>query len=628
MEQTNSPKSAQRISNLKSLKFVYEAEVRRVKMKSNYVKFTQLAAQTFNLEEDKIFFYYFDDEGDCVRITNKLEFAEAIQNATERGLNTLRIEIKLEKIHQQSGHQEVSESDPESSESDLIEEENKTKGTKGIFQNFQNNVKKNIKLLEKEVKKGKLKKVKKAVKNLKNRLKEKWKEFKSTLFKRHHHRGWRHQQWQKYQRRHHCDESRGCEESYDVVSFRSLASGKNIGPNPSCKGDLEKGNKIHPMDANRGHGPWGKFIIEDASVLFPDISSKQGQIFLAKNVASGKYLRITDDLGSGYDCNGDGKSKHCLFRLTPYTGNELKGECENLIVNISSVLKEQIVIMCNADGECLQPGQKPSSESASYFEMIHGHHIPRHNKRFQRHGGHEHFHHKRHHGWRQKGPHSCHGRRRRHGFRHHHQDHGFRHQDHGFRHRHQDHGFRHRHQDPHWNPHPFHEEKVHQHKSGGREPNDHGRSGRSHFKHEPFGPEPFELLNDSHGHSYCNFHPFEYEMVQQGNEAQLLSTDCNNTGVESGQIVIKTWNFQNTGARKWSSECSLVHMRGPNLESNGQMCVKLDHEVQPGDTINVSLKLVAPPIIGRYISYWRLADANGTYFGPRIWASVTVQKKM
>merc|ERR1711959_412529 len=107
-------------------------------------------------------------------------------------LNAQCIEIKLEKIHQQSGHQEVSESDPESSESDLIEEENKTKGTKGIFQNFQNNVKKNIKLLEKEVKKGKLKKVKKAVKNLKNRLKEKWKEFKSTLFKRHHHRGWRH----------------------------------------------------------------------------------------------------------------------------------------------------------------------------------------------------------------------------------------------------------------------------------------------------------------------------------------------------------------------------------------------------------------------------------------------------
>jgi hypothetical protein len=91
-----------------------------------------------------------------------------------------------------------------------------------------------------------------------------------------------------------------------------------------------------------------------------------------------------------------------------------------------------------------------------------------------------------------------------------------------------------------------------------------------------------------------------------------------------GEVFNKIWRLQNVGYCTWTPDYSLVMVNG---EFQGGVSRSLPNYVRPGQTIDISLGLVAPYQPGSYIGYWNLRNSAGQYFGfgPLAQTPITVQ---
>jgi hypothetical protein len=91
-----------------------------------------------------------------------------------------------------------------------------------------------------------------------------------------------------------------------------------------------------------------------------------------------------------------------------------------------------------------------------------------------------------------------------------------------------------------------------------------------------------------------------------------------------GEVFSKIWRLQNVGYCTWTTGYSLVMVNG---DFRGGVSVSLPNYVRPGQTIDISLGLVAPYQPGNYIGYWNLRNSSGQYFGfgPLAQTPITVQ---
>ncbi len=80
-----------------------------------------------------------------------------------------------------------------------------------------------------------------------------------------------------------------------------------------------------------------------------------------------------------------------------------------------------------------------------------------------------------------------------------------------------------------------------------------------------------------------------------------------------GASFTKTWRLQNEGSCAWTTSYALVYSSGDLM--NGAAVVSLPNNVNPGDTIDLSVNLTVPAAAGAYQGYWMLRDANGSLFG-------------
>jgi len=96
--------------------------------------------------------------------------------------------------------------------------------------------------------------------------------------------------------------------------------------------------------------------------------------------------------------------------------------------------------------------------------------------------------------------------------------------------------------------------------------------------------------------------------------------------IEANSHFIKTWNIKNTGDLPWPEGTKLV-CTDSDMQS-------LKHElplpgiIEPGDSVMLSVTMVAPAIPGRYNSYWRLCTKENVPFGHRMWAIIHSIKKL
>jgi hypothetical protein len=80
-----------------------------------------------------------------------------------------------------------------------------------------------------------------------------------------------------------------------------------------------------------------------------------------------------------------------------------------------------------------------------------------------------------------------------------------------------------------------------------------------------------------------------------------------------GQPFVKTWRLRNTGTCTWTGDYELVFYSGDRMA--GAMIAPLPGTVTPGNTIDLSVALVAPAGAGTYEGRWLLRNARSELFG-------------
>lgn len=86
-----------------------------------------------------------------------------------------------------------------------------------------------------------------------------------------------------------------------------------------------------------------------------------------------------------------------------------------------------------------------------------------------------------------------------------------------------------------------------------------------------------------------------------------------NTRLKPGDSFLKTWRLVNVGTCTWTRRYTAVWFSGENLASRKEEPFRED--VLPGQSVDLSIDMVAPQKAGSYQSNWKLRDENGQLFG-------------
>lgn len=97
-------------------------------------------------------------------------------------------------------------------------------------------------------------------------------------------------------------------------------------------------------------------------------------------------------------------------------------------------------------------------------------------------------------------------------------------------------------------------------------------------------------------------------------QAQFVTdvTVPDGTTYSPGDTFTKTWRIKNIGTCSWTSAYTLFFSSGNAM--NGPSTVALAGNVNPGQSVDVSVNLTAPATGGEYTGYWKLRNAAGLAF--------------
>jgi hypothetical protein len=100
------------------------------------------------------------------------------------------------------------------------------------------------------------------------------------------------------------------------------------------------------------------------------------------------------------------------------------------------------------------------------------------------------------------------------------------------------------------------------------------------------------------------------------------------TNFAAGTAFQKTWRLKNIGSCAWTTSYALVFDSGNALGAPSS--VNFPINVNPGQTVDLTVNMTAPNASGLYFSYWRLRNASGGIFGigstasKPFWAEINV----
>lgn len=96
--------------------------------------------------------------------------------------------------------------------------------------------------------------------------------------------------------------------------------------------------------------------------------------------------------------------------------------------------------------------------------------------------------------------------------------------------------------------------------------------------------------------------------------------------VDPGQAFQKGWRIKNTGTCIWNSTYFIKYTQGsePAAQMGGQPTA-IKGAVEPGQTYDMYVDLIAPNIAGKYVGYWQMHNTENTSFGQTIWVAVQVR---
>jgi hypothetical protein len=93
------------------------------------------------------------------------------------------------------------------------------------------------------------------------------------------------------------------------------------------------------------------------------------------------------------------------------------------------------------------------------------------------------------------------------------------------------------------------------------------------------------------------------------------------TVMQPEEVFVKTWSLRNTGTCGWTTAYAIDFVSGKAMDG---VITYMPQAVDPGGTVEISVGLAAPSTPGTYIGYWRLKNADGTFFGDLVYVQIVV----
>jgi len=93
------------------------------------------------------------------------------------------------------------------------------------------------------------------------------------------------------------------------------------------------------------------------------------------------------------------------------------------------------------------------------------------------------------------------------------------------------------------------------------------------------------------------------------------------TEVDAGDAFAKTWRLKNTGTCSWTPSYAVVFTSGESM--GGPTVQSLTGNVNPGQTVDLSVALTAPGSNGSHMGTWGLRNSAGVTFA-HFWVKITV----
>lgn len=118
------------------------------------------------------------------------------------------------------------------------------------------------------------------------------------------------------------------------------------------------------------------------------------------------------------------------------------------------------------------------------------------------------------------------------------------------------------------------------------------------------------------------------DLAAAGNPIDVTIPD--DTVINPGQTFTKVWRLQNTGTCTWTQNYSIAVFSGEKM--NAPASVPMPGNVAPGQTVDISVDLVAPTQAGTYQGNWKLRNASQVWFGigplgsDAFWVRIKVQE--
>jgi hypothetical protein len=95
------------------------------------------------------------------------------------------------------------------------------------------------------------------------------------------------------------------------------------------------------------------------------------------------------------------------------------------------------------------------------------------------------------------------------------------------------------------------------------------------------------------------------------------------TPMAPGQNFDKTWRIQNAGTCSWTATYKVVFTGSGNGPMGG-ITTPIGKIVKPGESIDITVEFVAPTTAGDSVTWWKLQNEAGVFFGTPFSASIKV----
>ena len=89
----------------------------------------------------------------------------------------------------------------------------------------------------------------------------------------------------------------------------------------------------------------------------------------------------------------------------------------------------------------------------------------------------------------------------------------------------------------------------------------------------------------------------------------------------AGESFTKVWRVKNTGTCTWTPDYSFVFTSGSRM---GGSDIRVPQKVAPGQTVDLSIDMIAPYTNGTYKGFWQMRSPYGVGFGQTVWAKIRV----